>query len=96
MLLRLFILAALLSGCANTVAMFSDDKVITEAPTQTLVLPFYVGGLFPRQLEFKSESLCSYNRQLKQAEVFYSAADVLLTAVTLNLYSPKSMRVWCR
>jgi len=94
--LLIFSLALILSSCASTTVDFSKQgKLGGLEPTSSVSVPFFIGGLFPEKTTFETSLLCETYKSLQKAEVLYSGMDVFLTIVTLNLYSPKTVRVWC-
>jgi hypothetical protein len=95
---RLFALAIIIAStsCASTTIDFGDAKPLdTVEPSSMSRLPFFFGGLLPQRSSFETAELCDQNKKVQRIEVLYTGMDVFLNIVSLNLYSPKTMRVWC-
>lgn len=89
------VVAVILSGCGHSIVMFKDTEELTSVPTSSQTISFFVGGLLPTNVELTSAQLCGEHQKLQQVDLYYSGPDVLLTALTLNMYSPKTLNVWC-
>ncbi|MCS6837361.1 MAG: Bor family protein [Bdellovibrionaceae bacterium] len=89
----LSLVAALVSSC-TTVTISSREKYrLSSEPTYQASLGFWLGGLVGEK-EFDVVEACNGANPL-QVQTQHTATDVLIFMVTLGIYSPRSVRVWC-
>jgi hypothetical protein len=74
---------------------FVDNTPIDSKPTSSQQMMYFVGGLFPPEREIDATELCPKEKRIDQVEFLYSGIDVFWNVITLNLYSPKTLNVWC-
>jgi len=84
--------AVVLNGCyAVTLRPQGEAKLISE-PARETSYDFYFWGL-SKKYNIDGKAMCSTG--LRQLQVRTSLVDGLLTLVTLGIYSPRSVAVWC-
>jgi hypothetical protein len=66
----------------------------TAAPTYEDSKEFFLLGLLGPRHSYSSRELC-LGKEIDQIETAHTANDVLVTAVTLGIYAPRTLRVWC-
>lgn len=86
-------LAILLSGCMSTRIGFKEHFVATDKPTYEDYVDYYVAG-FVGDPELNLQKICMDQRPY-EVQRLRSAADIFITFVTLSIYSPSTVRVWC-
>ncbi len=91
----LVFVCAILPGCVRTTVNLVDDPsdaVLAYDERQS----FFLGGVLPSEMHLRASDLCGPKQQLEKVETKFSALDVLLNIVTLEIYSPKTVQGWCR
>lgn len=93
---RFLVIAVFLTSCGHSVVRYKDGPEIMSPPSNSIKFDYFVGGLFPSEIAVNASALCRKPSDLQQTAFHYSASDALLTAITLNIYSPKTLDVWCK
>ena len=81
------------SGCLRTTVNI-DDRVVAPASKHQR-FHFFVFGLAPGEQTVKASELCGQGHLVK-IESSTSFLDGFLGAVTLGIYYPKTLHVWCQ
>jgi hypothetical protein len=83
----------LLAGCSTvTINPKGTTKLETE-PTYEKSLPFFLVGIIGEK-EVDVKAICG-GRAVKQIQTQNTFLDSFLEIVTLTIYSPRSIKVWC-
>lgn len=91
--LTLLTLSCILSSCYSvTLRPEGEAKLISE-PTAETSYDFFFWGL-AKKYNIDGKALCSGGVRQVQAQT--TLVDGLLTVVTIGIYSPRSVRVWCK
>lgn len=86
-------IACLAGGCATITIQPVAINKIASPPTHQESRAFFLWGLVGEQ-RIDVKSACG-DRQLLQMQSQQTFLDGLLTGITLGLYSPHSVKVWC-
>jgi hypothetical protein len=94
--IRIFLLTALaaaLVSCATVTIRPDDGDKLDTPPTWSKRLSFYFGGLVG-EYHIDVRAVCGGQRmvQMQTQETF---VDRLLRFVTLYVYSPRHVKIWC-
>lgn len=83
----------LFAGCSTvTIATQGKAKLATD-PTYESSKSFFLGGLVG-EVDFDITKPCN-NKMPIQVQTQSTFVDSLLTIVTVGIYSPRTVRVWC-
>ncbi|AOP32752.1 hypothetical protein A0128_02010 [Leptospira tipperaryensis] len=55
---------------------------------------YYLMGLLPRKIEYDESNVCP-ERGIKEIHQYSSLTNVLLEQITLGIYSPRSLEIFC-
>lgn len=91
--LRLLILLSLVKCSSVTIPTGEKDYALTSKPTYQERKAFYLVGLIGTATVDVNE-VCK-GKKVLQMQSIATFEDGLLGLVTLEIYSPKSVRVWC-
>lgn len=86
-------LATVLAGCSTVTIHPKDSPKFSSAPTYEDSRPFYLGGLVGEE-RVDVKEVCA-NQDVKQMQSQQTFTDGLLTVVTLGIYAPHTVKVWC-
>lgn len=84
----------LLSGCASVTITPSDEPKLTSMPTYEQSLDFYFWGLSPDWQEVNVDDVC-YGSGVRQMQAQTTFEDGLFGAITLGIFAPRTVKVWC-
>lgn len=92
---KLFILGlvAWMSGCSTVTIQPEGYRKLVSTPTFEESRPFYFWGLAGEQ-QVDVNKVCN-DKSVKQMQSQQTFVDGLLTFVTLGIYAPHSVKVWC-
>jgi len=92
-LVPLFVLFGLLVGCASVdIELAKSDKAREFALDEFVDLWFL--GMVGSPPAVPAEGLCPRSRLVRMT-VEHSAEDLLLSLVTIGIYTPRTVRFWC-
>jgi len=80
------------SGCATQ--RFQLDERNPGIPAHEGKSHFFLAGIGQTKT-INAGEFCGYN-QVSTVEAYLSATDVILTALTYSIYSPRSYSIYCR
>lgn len=86
------ITATVLSGCAQQT--FKINNSIAEKPTQETRQSFFLNGIGQSQT-IDAASVCGGADKVVRTEVQESGMDVFLRVITIGIYTPREVRVYC-
>lgn len=90
----LIALSALLISCQTvTVIPKNNAYKISSSPTYQRSLPFFIGGLVGEK-HVDAKIVCA-NRPVAQFQTENTFLDQLLLIVTLGIYAPRTVKIWC-
>lgn len=98
--LRLLLTPMLISGliatggCAAISVKPEKHTLIERQPDYEETAPFYFFGLIGKQ-HFDVRSIC-FGREVELIRNEYRIEDLAIAAKTLFIYSPKTVRIWCK
>jgi hypothetical protein len=89
----LLVMLAALAGCQNVTIKPSSDIVVRDTPNYQDTRNFFFWGLMGEERVNVTE-VCNDERvaQMQSQQTFVNG---LLGAITLGIYAPHSVRVWC-
>ena len=99
--LRPLLLAGLLSaatagpGCSTIEFVRTPDTQTFTDPVYSSSKEFFFWGLAGPQHDIYVDRIC-LGKEVDQIATTYTASDVALNLLTLGIYSPHSVQVWCR
>ncbi len=83
-----------LAACSTvTVTKDSNAKSI-DPPSHEERQNFFLWGLAPERIGVDIKGVCG-RKAVRQIQTQRTFADGLLAAITVGLYSPRTMRIWC-
>lgn len=86
-------LSLLFTGC-STITIHPDNmSKLSNEPDYETSRDFFIGGLVGNH-KVDVDTICGENG-VRQMQTQATAKDGLLTAITLGIYSPHSIKVWC-
>ena len=86
-------LATVLAGCSTVTIHPKDSPKFSSAPTYEDSRPFYVGGLVGEE-RVDVKEICQ-DSEITQMQSQQTFKDGVLTIVTLGIYAPHTVKVWC-
>lgn len=86
------VVAMLLTGCAQQTFNVKSESVAT--PKQLTTHHFFVSGI-GQQKTIDAAAVCGGADKVVRTEVQQTAVNVLLSVVTLGIYTPREARVYC-
>lgn len=92
-MIGLLSLATILSGCATQTALIRDTKQTT--PTYSKSQSFFISGIGQEKTVNASE-VCGGAEKVATVQSKAEPKDVLLSIVTLGIYTPHTATVYCR
>ncbi len=81
-----------LTGCA--IQRFDVRSDVQNAPTHDNSQSFWVGGIGQSE-EIDAAKVCGGAAKVQRVETQMTAGNVGLTILTLGIYSPRQVRVYC-
>jgi hypothetical protein len=89
----ILVLSALFVGCSTVTISDKTMSKTTRQPDWEESKPFYLGGLIG-ETEVDVTEQCK-GKTPKQIQTQNTFKDGLLTVVTLLIYTPRSIKIWC-
>jgi hypothetical protein len=83
-----------LTGCATQQVDFQDGIEKKRKPDHKLTQNFFVFGLVPNAQTVKAEQFCK-DSEIQRVETEMTFLNGLLTGVTYNIYTPRTLKVYC-
>ena len=75
--------------------LFSEEKLSKEgAPNYRESLHYFAWGSIPSKLHFKMSVLCK-NEIFRQAYFKHTLGQAFISFITLGIYTPRTLEVWC-
>lgn len=93
--LSAMVCAALLSGCANQRFNIAGELPLEPTPRSEDSQSFFVSGIGQKQ-SVDAGKVCGGAAKVEGVAVEQSGMDVLLSMVTLGIYTPRTARVYCK
>ncbi|MDZ5641694.1 Bor family protein [Enterobacter sp. A103] len=90
--LIIFVVAAILSGCAKQTFKINDD--IAEKSVLETKQIFFVQGIGQAQT-IDAAAICGGSDKIIRTEVQESGMDVFLRVISIGIYTPREVRVYC-
>lgn len=87
-------LAIFLSGCASVTISPVDAPKLTSEPTYEERMDFYFWGLSPDAQQVEVNNVCA-GTGVRQMQAQTKLEDGIFTVITLGIFSPRSVKVWC-
>lgn len=84
--------ALALTGCA--IQRFDIQPATQDAPAYNDSQTFWVGGIGQTD-EIDAAKVCGSAQKVQRVETQVTAANAALTFVTLGIYAPRQIRVFC-
>lgn len=93
----LAILAVLSSGCATQNYLLGSTTAPNSTATAELdkMQNFFVGGIAQEQT-VDAAQVCSGQRNIHSVQTQDSVVNILLSAVSFGIYTPRQLRVFCK
>jgi len=84
-----------LSGCYSVTLRPQGETKLISAPTKETSYDFFFWGL-AKKYNLDGKALCpAAASTVRQIQIQNSLVDGLLTVITLGIYAPRSVSVWC-
>lgn len=84
----------LLTGCATQQVDFDQGLPDNAQAQHEKLQHFFVFGLVPKQQRELADKFCP-NSEIKRVETEMTFLNGLVGAITYNLYTPRTLRVYC-
>lgn len=82
-----------LTGCMTQTATLKPNTATT--PTFEETQSFFISGI-GQSKTINAVKICGGQDKIAKVESFWSAPNILLGAVTLGIYTPRTARVYCQ
>ncbi|RHX91827.1 hypothetical protein DLM75_00845 [Leptospira stimsonii] len=78
------------------VSPIANQKKKTESKRERILLKqnYYLMGLLPRKIEYEEASVCP-ERGIKEIHQYSSFSNIIYEQLTLGIYSPRSLEIFC-
>jgi hypothetical protein len=86
-------LLLLLTACSTVTLTPKGQAKYETSPTYQERLPFFLAGIIGEK-EIDVKEMCG-KRSIRQIQTQNTFMDSFLSIVTLSIYSPRTVRVWC-
>lgn len=83
----------LCAGCSTVTLNPKNHMKLTTEPTYEESLPFFLGGIVGEK-DVNVKEICG-KRAVKQIQTQNTFVDSLLGIVTIIIYTPRTIKVWC-
>ncbi len=84
--------SCILSSCFSVTLRPEGEVKLISPPTTETSYDFFFWGL-AKKYNFDAKAMCP--KGIRQIQTQTSVVDGLLTVITLGVYSPRSVLVWC-
>lgn len=83
-------------SCSTQRFIYDSKRAsLVDEPTVTKWAPFFIGG-FAQRSSFNPKKICKNKDQnLAKVEFVQTFPNILLTFITLGIYSPREARIYC-
>ena len=85
--------ALVLSACSTVTVVPGGKAKVSTAPTFEESRPFYLAGLIGEQ-SIDVAKICPNG--VSQVQTQSTFLDSLLGGITLTIYAPRTVKVWCK
>jgi Bor protein len=92
-LLATTVLAASLVGCSTVTIQPKPIPKLVSSPTYQESKSFYLNGLVGKST-IDTKAVCD-GKNVKQMQTQLTFLDGVLTLITLGIYAPHTVKVWC-
>jgi len=89
-----FLCLLMISSCSRVTVRPEGIYKISSPPSYEESLPFYIFRLVGEQ-HVNVKEICS-GREVQQIETVETFLDRILGIVTIGIYTPRTIRVWCK
>ena len=86
--------AAAVTGCATVTINRQGDRKISSSPTYQASKAFFLWGLVPDDRSIDVAQICG-GAEAKQMQTQFTFLDGLPNFITLGIYAPRTVKVWC-
>ncbi len=94
--LPLLAIGAFTASSCSTVAYVRNPKTRTYSdPVYSSSKEFFFWGLSGPQHDIYVDRIC-LGKEVDQIATTYTPSDVLLNLITVGIYSPRTVQVWCQ
>lgn len=80
-------------GCSTVTIRDQGNQKLVAEPSYESSKPFFLGGLVG-EAHVDVDQICGSNVP-KQLQAQHTFVDSLLTGLTLGIYAPRTVKVWC-
>jgi hypothetical protein len=94
-------IVATFSACSTVTITKSGIKKVETEPTYEESFPFYLGGLIvpdqnknPDGYHIDGKKIC-HGQTPVQMQAVRTPLETLYTIITLTIYAPRTVKVWC-
>ena len=87
-------LALLITGCAQQIAYWVQNKPAAVAPKETITHHFFVSGIGQKKT-VDAAKICGGAENVVKTETQQTFVNGLLGFITLGIYTPLEARVYC-
>lgn len=91
----LVVAAFALGGCSSVVFIRNSASRVHTPPQFSSSKQFWLFGLVGDEYDVHIKTLC-LGKEVDQVATFYDTQDVIAGLVTLGVYTPRTVGVWCR
>lgn len=92
-ILTILVLVGLLSGCSTMTIHPKPHSKLISKPTYQTTVPFYFWGLSGVK-RVNVKQVCG-EKEVVQMQTQATIEDSFFTLITLGIYSPHTVKVWC-
>ncbi len=93
-LLGAFVLTLFLSGCATQRFNVNGPVAPQSTPSLETSQPFFIGGI-GQESSLNAATVCGGAQNVASVETEMTFLDGLLSAITGNIYTPRTAKVYC-
>jgi hypothetical protein len=90
----IFLCLLMITSCSRVTVKPEGAYKLSSQPTYEESLPFFVFKLIGEQ-HLNVKEICG-DRDIKQIEAVDTFLDRLVSCLTLGIYTPRTVRVWCK
>lgn len=88
-----------MTACSTVTAIRKKETRVDDPsrypPSYQETKSFFFFGLLGVQTELDASRIC-LGKEIDQVSTAYTPGNVLVTALTLGIYAPRTVRVWCQ
>jgi hypothetical protein len=86
---------AILSSCSTVLFVRAPEKRTYAEPSYSASKEFFFWGLAGPPHDINASQIC-LGKEVDQVATTYTTSDFLLNLITVGIYSPRSVQVWCQ